>query len=268
MVADLLEAHQEREHEPAALHAVDLLELFFERVDGLAVECGLRTRELAERLDLGLVRQVGDDALVGLQASENVGPHQLTQRRIGIACLVHRGSRAGVCLLRGQPLGELAELLGRAEQPRIEEVEDRPQIAEPVLDRRAGQRDARLRVDLLDGSRLLGPWVLDRLRLVENGEPPGNSRQRRRSLQRAIAGDHQIDVGEPAGIERLDFVRRHVGRVCNQRAQIRRETSNLGRPVAEQRGRGDKQARRVAARHMGCAPRCRIGVLSLQHQKQ
>ena len=37
-----------------------------------------------KRLHLGLVRQVGDDVLVGLQPPQDVGPHQLAQRAVGV----------------------------------------------------------------------------------------------------------------------------------------------------------------------------------------
>ena len=61
--------------------------------------------------------------LVGLEAPQDVRPHQVAQRAVRVVRLVR------------EALGVARELLGRAEQPRVEEVEDRPQIAEPVLDR-------------------------------------------------------------------------------------------------------------------------------------
>ena len=131
MIADLLEAHQERQHHAFALHARRLRELFGQVLDRLLIERRLLAGELAERLHLGLVRQVGDDRLVGLQPPQDVGPHQLAQRPVRI-----------VWPLR-QPLGEARELLRRSQQPGVDEVEDGPQIAEPVLDRRAGERDLR-----------------------------------------------------------------------------------------------------------------------------
>src|SRR5262245_2610906 len=38
MIADLLETHQESQHEPATLHAIDLLKLVGERLHALMVE--------------------------------------------------------------------------------------------------------------------------------------------------------------------------------------------------------------------------------------
>ena len=88
--------------------------------------------QVAEDLHLQLVGQVGDDALVGLEPAQD--------------------ERAGQAL---QPLGGLGVALAwigtkkvrrnsawRAEQAGIEELHDRPEVADVVLDRRAGQGDA------------------------------------------------------------------------------------------------------------------------------
>ena len=84
-------------------------------------------------------------------------------------------------------------------------VEDRPEIAEPILDRRAGERDARVRVDLLGRPRLLGARSLDRLRFVQDGEAPRRGEQRGHAQQRSVAGDDEVDAGEPVAIERLQL---------------------------------------------------------------
>src|SRR5262249_44745893 len=55
MIADLLETHQESQHESATLHAIDLLKLVGECLYGLLVERRLRARQQAEGLHLGLV---------------------------------------------------------------------------------------------------------------------------------------------------------------------------------------------------------------------
>jgi hypothetical protein len=64
--------------------------------------------------------------------------------------------------------GEHVEPGQPPEQPGVEELEQRAQLAEVVLDRRAGEREAMLRHQQparLGGLRLA---VLDRLRLVED----------------------------------------------------------------------------------------------------
>ena len=88
---------------------------------------------MAEGLDLGLVGQIGDDALVGLEAAQDIGLHQFSQRRVG-----DMGSCAASLLTK------LAKAFDDPSKPRIEEIEDRPQIAQIVLDRRAGEDDAPL----------------------------------------------------------------------------------------------------------------------------
>ena len=66
----------------------------------LLVERRLLLRQAALGLHLGLVRQVGDDRLVGLHPPQDVGPHQLAQRAVAPA------SRSA------SRLTKLAELLG------------------------------------------------------------------------------------------------------------------------------------------------------------
>ena len=58
-----------------------------------------------------------------------------------------------------------------------------------------------------------GTGVLDRLRLVEDGQPPGRLRQRRHAQQRAVAGDHQVELQPLRRGEALDLRGRHRGRV-------------------------------------------------------
>ena len=60
------------------------------------------------------------------------------------------------------------ELRPRADETGVREVEDRPEVAEAVLDGRAGERDARARGDPPELLRGLAGGVLDRLRLVED----------------------------------------------------------------------------------------------------
>ena len=84
MIADLLEPHEEGQHDAPALHALDVLELAREIVHRLLVERRLLAAQGAEHVHLGLVRQVRDDALVGLHAAQDVGAHQVAQRPVGI----------------------------------------------------------------------------------------------------------------------------------------------------------------------------------------
>ena len=77
MVADLLQSHKEGEHQSPALHPIDLLELLAKLVHRLLVERRLLAAQRAEGLDFGLVGQVCNDALVGLEAPQDVGAHKV-----------------------------------------------------------------------------------------------------------------------------------------------------------------------------------------------
>ena len=123
--------------------------------DGL-VELALRLPELHGHEQLGLGRQLLGD--VALEAPQHVRRHRLAQRReaLGVAPL-----------LDGLP-PEAPERQLVAEQARREPVEDRPQLAQVVLDGRPRQAHAVLGVQPLDGPARLAAGVLDGLRLVED----------------------------------------------------------------------------------------------------
>ena len=76
MVADLLEPHEQGQHDALALDAIGIFELAGQFLHRLLVERGLLAAQEAEGLHLGLVGQVGDDALVGLQPPQDIGAHQ------------------------------------------------------------------------------------------------------------------------------------------------------------------------------------------------
>jgi hypothetical protein len=77
VVADLLEAHQEREDHPASADPVDRWRPRWASASTAAcVERRLHAREAAVDLQLGLVGQVGDDAAVGLEPAQDVRADQ------------------------------------------------------------------------------------------------------------------------------------------------------------------------------------------------
>ena len=134
----------------------------------LLIERRLLARQLAEGLDLGLVGQVGDDGLVGLEPAQDVRPHQRAQRCVRIV------------RLRREAFRERRERLRR--------IPSRPGLMKSKIDQRSPrrfstgvprERDARLRIELLGRPGLLGAGVLDRLRLVQNGEAPRRVRATR-----------------------------------------------------------------------------------------
>src|SRR5204862_3276570 len=111
----------------------------------------------------------------------------------------------------GSRLGETPNVapkrLTGAQQTRMGKIEDRPQIGEAVLDRRTSKRNPRMGNELLDGARLLGTWILDCLRLVDDGDPPLGARKPIIAHQAAVARDHEIDVRECLQRHRLEVRR-------------------------------------------------------------
>ena len=80
-----------------------------------------------------------------------------------------------------------------AEETRVEELHDRPEVAHVVLHRCAGERDPIAGRQRARGTGLLGLRVLDVLRLVEDDALPGHRVQRRDvPLEQGVAGDHHV----------------------------------------------------------------------------
>ena len=132
VVADLLETGEELEHQPAAGLLVGLLDAAHAVADVGLVEDDLLAGEAEEVVGLGLGRQLGSDARVGLAAAQQEGADQVGELA-SLGRLEARLDRAGP---------HLAEGVAAAEQARDRPVEDRPQLGEVVLDRGAGQRHA------------------------------------------------------------------------------------------------------------------------------
>ena len=199
---------------------------------------------MAPRLELGLVRQVGDHPLVGFQASQDVRAYQGAQRSEVF------GPR--------QSLGKVCKDLLSAQESGVGKVEDRPQVGKTVLHRRAGERDARLRVQLLHLARLLRTRILDRLGFIEDGQPPLHVDKRRRAQECTVGRHHEIDVAQTLRVQRSELVCGAFRGMCDQDTKVRRETRGFCRPVGQQRCRNDQQGR---AEFLAL-------VLALQYQEQ
>ena len=184
---------------------------------------------MAERPHLGLVRQIGDHGLVRLQAPQDVRTHERTQRSVRVVGLRRHAFR------------ERRERFSRSQQTRIEKVEDGPEIAKTILHRRAGQRDARSRVDLLGRLRLLGAGRLDGLRFVQDRDAPRRVEQRGHPEQRSVAGDDEVDTRDPVAIECLQFGASHCRGMRDRRPEARGEPFDLRSPVGQQGCRCDEQ---------------------------
>ena len=68
-------------------------------------------------------------------------------------------------------------------------------------------------------------------------------RQRRHAQQRAVAGDHQVELRRRRRREPPDLLRGHRRGMHDQRVQLGREVLDLRRPVRQQRRRRHQQAR-------------------------
>src|SRR5262249_54059088 len=102
------------------------------RLHSMLVEFYLWPGQVAVAWRLGLLRQVSDNGSVRFQAAQDVRANQLAQRR------------KLVLLTRLQAFHKRLKHCSRPEQGRVEKIEQRPQIAQTVFDRRAGQGNARL----------------------------------------------------------------------------------------------------------------------------
>jgi hypothetical protein len=220
-----LKLGQVRQDDPAPADPRRVRDLARQSLDRLRVQPGLHAREPAVDRHLRLVRQVGDHPPIRLHAPQDVRPDQRAQRPEPVA------------LLR-EPLAERLELGLLAEQPRAREVQQRPQVDQRVLDRRAGQHQPLARAQPLDRARLLGLRVLDRLRLVEDHQPPRLRLQPRLAQQRPVGREHHVDRVHHR--RRVDIPGAAMG---HMHAQVGREAGQLGPPVAEQRRRQHDEVR-------------------------
>ena len=169
VVADLLQLAEHRQHGAAPAEAVvvrlDAREPAVDRraiqarlLDGEpAVVLGDRDRRQLE-LDLGRVLRPPED--------ERLDDRAQPLQRLGVPERLDR-------------LGERAlEPVAGAEQARVDDVHDRPQLAEPVLDRGAGHRQLPASRKPPERTRPLRRRVLDVLRLVQQQPVPGDEGKR------------------------------------------------------------------------------------------
>ncbi len=170
VVADLLEAGEQREHQTAPGHLVvgaGPLDAGHRVADERLVEHHLLAGQVQRVVGLGLGGQLGRDARVGLAAAQQERADQVGELP-GLG-LVDAG------LDRRGP--DPAEGLAAAEQSRDHPVEDRPELGEVVLHRGAGERDPDRARDLAQRLGGRGAGVLDVLRLVGDDEVPARPRR-------------------------------------------------------------------------------------------
>ncbi len=224
VVADLLEREDHPQHQPLPLEAARLAGDRREALahDGL-VQRGLLGRERAVLVLLELVGQVVDDPAVALEPAQHEGCDDPAQ-----AC-----GRGGVAVGLDRRRVLLREVRQAAEVAALRVVDDRPVLAEAVLDRGAAHRDAHRGLDRLGRAGLRRRRVLDVLRLVDDHRLPAQrSEPGGFAAQHAVGGQQQVGAlaGELAPVA-----------VVDRGAQRRGKPGRFLLPVGQQAGRHDHQ---------------------------
>ena len=134
-------------------------------------------------------------------------------------------------LLAFQPGRQLREKTGQ------QEFEERTQIVERVLQRRAGEQETPASPQRAERLRGLRAAVLQVLCLVGEDEvEPDRLEQRAVARERAVGGEHEV-------VRREVLRRQPALAVMDEHAQPRREPGALAPPVLQQRCRHDDQRR-------------------------
>ena len=151
------------------------------------VEIALLPGEFERAQHLGLRRQIGGDQRLGPPQQERLHPAREHGAALAILLLLDRGA---------EDAGKAPRI---AEQPRHQKGELRPQLAEMVFDRRPGQAQPVARVEAADQRGRLRIGVLDRLRLVEHRDVPGDRQQMIGvARQQRVGRQHQIGLADLA----------------------------------------------------------------------
>ncbi len=125
----------------------------------------------------------------------------------------------------------LAELTLRAEQAGVEQVHDRPQFAQMILDRRTGQCHAARRDQPAHRHAAGGQWVLDFLCFIKRHASPTDAPEVALvAMAQCIARDDDV-----ARLRRLaeGFAAKATGTMMRQHLQNRRKALKLPAPVAQ-----------------------------------
>ena len=141
--------------------------------------------------------------------------------------LIARVDRARVALL---------ELVERAEEAGAHEVEDRPDLGEAVLDRRAGQREAAIGLEALRRARRRAERVLDVLRLVEDRVAEIELRE-----DLLVAAEERVARDDDVGVLELVGALLAIAAVPDDVLERRRELVELALPVRDDARRRDDE---------------------------
>ena len=173
---------------------------------------------------LGQRRQLSGHLV--LAAAQDEGRHPLCQQpgALGFAVFLDRGAPVAL------------EAAGVAQPARQQEMKLRPQLAQVVFQRRAGQAEPVAGVQPARRGGRAAAGVLDHLRFVQHHQVPGLALQRHRvAPQQRVAGQHQLVLRDAGQV--LAALRPAQ---CQQ-LQRRRHAGGFGLPVEQQRGRRHHQ---------------------------
>ena len=234
MAANLAQARERGQHMNLALVEAffgdGLHDLFAAAAQFGQIKFPLLFAQFAIAPLLDAVRQIFGDVL--LQAAQ----HERTQlggkaaardalRDLGVFAAAARRSRVKCSCV--------------AEITRLDEIHDAPQIEQPIFQRRAGQRQALLGLQLLDRLRDLRAGVFDELRFVEN------HRAEREFLQLFQVAPQQRVIGDDEIVLRNLFAQVMPRRAAfqHQHFQMRREPFGFAPPVVQHGRRANDQRR-------------------------
>ena len=180
------------------------------------VEIGLSAFELNPACVFSFRRQFVEHLIATATQNESANPCLQFLHLFAVSALFDRVPKDAI------------EAIEIAEQSRNEHVINRPQFAQMILHRRAGERDALLRFQRLRGDVGFCLRVLKRLRLVKNDDIPLNVREHFFvALQQRIGSQHHVRSSE-----RLGVCRAHAAVVAIH-SQRWRETLSFALPVRQ-----------------------------------
>eukprot|EP00754_Rhynchopus_humris_P013967 Rhum_TRINITY_DN14357_c21_g1::Rhum_TRINITY_DN14357_c21_g1_i1::g.84184::m.84184 len=208
--------------------------LHLRRLQVLRVRHHLRQRQLAEQHLLRLLRQRQHVLLHAAQQVRRRQVPQLHAARVGVRDLLRacelEAARVDGHLERLSKGGQVAELAG------VDEVEERPQFAELVLQRRPREHDPVRRRKLFDGTGCEGARVADVVSLVEDDVVELDDvgvREQPNLLAHPVVRREQDGV---AGVQRLQQrlpVVRPVRRGRERARRVQAHDAHLRHPLVE-----------------------------------
>ena len=193
-----------------------------------AIETTLERREVALDDRLGARREFFCDVFFG--TTQHEGFESRAQRAHGL--LIAIGDRI---------LETAAERGFAAEQTRLDEGKDRPQVSQRIFDRGAGERETMIGAQIAHDPRDLRTRVLRVLRFIEDERAKIELLENRGIEARERVGrDHDIGV-----VDLFEPLRAIAARLEAQRLEIGGEARDLRFPRMRDRGRRDDERGRA-----------------------